>query len=143
MEKLKERVRVKRAAGLVIMAAFLAGGIWRLDTGGGIERIQEGITEVFGERKLADPRGRPTARDDLVRLLSEAGIEIRFEPKLMGDGFEARLESGEKVIFNPNDFENNVAALQIMLKRFKMDNKKAFLIDFRFGKPVVRFKGEE
>lgn len=88
-------------------------------------------------RKVISPIFPKDQKYTLIELLNSNNFKVDnlLEKENI---FEVTLPSGIKVIFASNNLEKQVASLQLMLKRFKIEGRKVTLIDLRFDKPIIK-----
>lgn len=84
----------------------------------------------------------PVVKKDLTQVLSTelepAGLVLESAPAILGETISASI-SGYFVLFSKDDdLPTQVRALQLVLPRLKMDNRKVSVIDLRFSKVIIR-----
>lgn len=94
----------------------------------------------FGPRPLVEPIASPTKDEELKSKLIKAGLQVK-SLNFQKDQIVASLSGDLVVIFSQDkDLESQVASLQFVLSRTKIEGKNPTKIDLRFEKPVLEFK---
>lgn len=69
--------------------------------------------------------------------LTQMGI-VGFDSKI--DGIDLLINSQPKIVFNlGGDLKRQIASLQLILQKAKIDSKTVEIIDLRFDKPVIMY----
>ncbi len=89
------------------------------------------------------PPTSPVVQEDLTQVLAKelepAGLVLESAPAVLGQTISASV-SGYPVLFSKDDdLKTQVRALQLVLPRLKMDNKRITEIDLRFSKVIIRY----
>lgn len=73
--------------------------------------------------------------------LAEAGI-TGYESKI--DGIDLLVSSQPRIVFSlERDIKKQIASLQLILQKAKMDSKTIEIIDLRFDKPVIMYTSKQ
>ncbi|MFZ5366433.1 MAG: hypothetical protein ACOZBZ_04080 [Patescibacteria group bacterium] len=89
------------------------------------------------KEKIASPVSPPTEEEKLKNLLEMSGVKVEMI-KSLDKSFEATLSGNLKVFFSrEKDLSGQVASLQLILGRSKIEGKIPLEIDLRFDKPVL------
>jgi hypothetical protein len=85
------------------------------------------------------PFSRQPETYDLVAVLEKNGLLVTLPPVTLGTTIQASI-SGVTVMFAADkDLATQVRALQLVLPTIKMEGKKAYEIDLRFNKVIIRY----
>ncbi len=117
-------------AGLV----FLLAGL--LYTGGKILHFLTPEQTVF-----ASPYLRQNQFSDIDEKLKDKGFTVKSKTLSLNKSvLTVELDNGPKVLFSSEyDIEWQITSLHSIIYKLTIDNKQPERIDFRFGKPVVKF----
>lgn len=74
----------------------------------------------------------------IIDKVNRLGIEEK-QTALFNNFFLINPYNSPKIIFRLPDIENQLASLQLILEKAKIDDMKLEFIDLRFDKPVVKF----
>lgn len=126
--------KVKITAILIVIIAVLLGsiGIWRL-----WPQIRFKYGYLFSHSLI-----RPIGNDDnvtkLTTILSQANLAIVTLEEVNNTSVVASLSGEVKVTFSlEKDLSSQVATLQVILGRFRIEGRKVHRIDLRFNNAVV------
>jgi len=99
-----------------------------------------GITASFFERqKMVKPLSSPTDEERLGTLLKTSGFEV-YSINPLRDSIEVSMAGNLNVIFSKEkDYTDQIASLQFILERSKIEGKVPSKIDLRFSKPVLTY----
>lgn len=91
-------------------------------------------------QKLSLGKGEGLITENNLKILNTIKtIGLEFEKALILDNFLI-IFSYPKVVFNLDDNLNTqIASLQLIIQKAKMDSSQLEFIDLRFDKPIVRF----
>lgn len=94
---------------------------------------------LFSSSQILRPIPSQNLEEELQRNLQKAGLEST-KTFFLGREIDASLSSGVAVTFSQEkDLALQVASLQLILQRFKIEGKTPKKIDLRFNKPIVTF----
>lgn len=129
----KERKRLKVAIILLFVLLFAA-------VLGVAKNIDWSEITPFTPIKLIRPIPEKGIEAELKENLQKMDIEVFDGPKLLGKDLEASISGGIIVLFTTQkDFKDQIASLQLMIERFKIEGKLPKKVDLRFEKTVVTF----
>lgn len=78
---------------------------------------------------------------NLEDLLRKSGINYSLISSSSDLSYLVKLETGEEVIFSSKkDLNSQVASLQLILSRLKIEGRSFKRLDLRFDQPVIIFK---
>lgn len=98
------------------------------------------VITPFTPIKLIRPIPEKGIEAELKEDLQKMDIEVFDGPKLLGKDLEASISGGIIVLFTTQkDFKDQIASLQLMIERFKIEGKLPKKVDLRFEKTVVTF----
>ena len=93
------------------------------------------------QNQIIRPVGNLVSKKDLTDLLLDKNIIM--ESLVEGSSSGALIgiiKDGPKVYFSKSrDLKWQIISLELLLKKFTIDNKKPVLIDLRFEQPIVKF----
>ncbi|MBI3980381.1 hypothetical protein HY345_00090 [Candidatus Microgenomates bacterium] len=88
--------------------------------------------------KLVGPSANRDLYVDLVNLLAQNQLSVSYLNFIDNETIEASLSSGIKVIFTTKkDIKEEVASLQLILARFRIEGRKVNKIDLRFKNAFI------
>lgn len=88
--------------------------------------------------RMVAPSSQNDTYIDLVNQLAQSGLSISYINFLDNNTIEASLSSGIRVIFSTEkDIKEEVASLQLILGRFKIEGRKVNKIDLRFKNAFI------
>jgi hypothetical protein len=91
------------------------------------------------KKDMANPLPSYSTEENLRKTFSLLGLEIK-ELGDLGSYYEATLSSRLVVVIGKDkDFSSQVASLQFILNRSKIEGKIPTKIDLRFDKPVLKY----
>lgn len=91
------------------------------------------------KEKIVSPVSPPTEEEKLEETLLMSGFKI-WSIKSLDESFEATLSGNLLVLFSKEkEYSNQVASLQFILSRSKIEGKIPQKIDLRFDKPVLTY----
>jgi len=98
------------------------------------------ITAPFFEgQKMVRPLSSPSEEERLGSLLQTAGFEV-YSVNPLGNSIEVSMAGNLNVIFSKEkDYTGQIASLQFILERSKIEGKIPSKIDLRFSKPVLTY----
>lgn len=128
----KEKKRLK--FGLLIIGLLIIFGVF-----GFLRKVN--LWEIaFPARGILRPLPEKGLEDQFKEKLQEAGLEVIRPLKLQGVEVEASISGGTKIIFSAEKgISEQMASLQFLWERFKIEGKRPQKVDLRFEKPVVTF----
>lgn len=89
-------------------------------------------------KKIADPTLRNDLYTELVNQLAVNDIKVSYVNFIDNSSIEASLSSGITVLFSTNkDVKQEVASLQLILSRFRIEGRKVNKIDLRFKNAFI------
>lgn len=129
----KERKRLRVAIILLLILLFAA-------VLGVAKNINWSEITPFTSTGLIRPIPEKGIEAELKENLQKMNIEVFDGPKLLGKDLEASISGGITVLFTTQkDLNNQIASLQLMIERFKIEGKLPKKVDLRFEKTVVTF----
>ena len=140
MLKRKAKRHVKRTflAIVLILIALIALILLGLSFKNLIE-----LTKIRSEQKdsIIKPIGEPSIKESLTDALSERNFIMASIVEGSGSAvFIGQIKDGPKVYFSKShDAKSQVRALELILSKLTIDNKKPTLVDLRFEQPIVKF----
>ncbi|EKE12833.1 MAG: hypothetical protein ACD_13C00138G0003 [uncultured bacterium] len=131
----KKRVDKKKAQ-IILIALLLTLFIL------GIVIVYKNTPQVFitipQPGKLVGPSTNRDLYVDLVNLLAQNQLSVSYLNFIDNETIEASLSSGVKVLFTTKkDIKEEVASLQLILARFKIEGRKVNKIDLRFKNAFI------
>ena len=97
------------------------------------------IGSYFAKKDMANPLPVFSTEENLKKTFNLVGYEIK-ELSDFDTYYEATLSSRLVVIIGKDkDFSSQVASLQFILNRSKIEGKIPTKIDLRFDKPVLKY----
>jgi hypothetical protein len=88
--------------------------------------------------RMVAPSSQNDTYIDLVNQLAQSGLAVSYINFLDNNTIEASLSSGVKVLFSmEKDIKKEVASLQLILGRFKIEGRKVNKIDLRFKNAFI------
>lgn len=90
----------------------------------------------FLPHKLTSPLLNSSARDRLSVLCQKYDLDL-YKINFKKDYYEIYLSNNIVAYLKNSDLEKQVASLQFILKRFKIEGRKIKVIDLRFSKPII------
>ncbi len=116
----------------IILILFLLGVF-------GASQLKRLNLQFLKKEKIVSPVSPPTEEEKLKNLLQASGLEIEAI-KSLDESFEATLSGNLLVLFSKEkEYSNQVASLQFILSRSKIEGKIPQKIDLRFDKPVLTY----
>ncbi len=88
---------------------------------------------------MVKPLSSPSDEGRLGTLLQTAGFEV-YSVNPLGNSIEVSMAGNLNVIFSKEkDYTGQIASLQFILERSKIEGKIPSKIDLRFSKPVLTY----
>lgn len=126
-------LKIKKLVFACLLILFLVGlGGW-----GVVKRVD--LSLDFSPQPLIEPLGAPSKEEELTKKLAEVGL---VPESLIFDKEEvvASFSAGPTVLFSASkDLRGQVASLQFILSRTKIEGKIPLKIDLRFEKPILKY----
>jgi len=126
-------LKIKKLVLPCLLILFLVGlGSW-----GVVKKLD--LSLDFYPRPLIEPLGAPLKEEELTKKLAEVGL---VPESLIFDEEEiiASFSAGPTVLFSTGkDLKGQVASLQFILSRTKIEGKIPLRIDLRFEKPILKY----
>lgn len=95
--------------------------------------------QILGVRTFRSPIASTNGPQRLLEALAKKGISLTGTPIVLGKTIQASI-SGVTVFFSSEkEIASQVAALQLVLGRLRIDEKIPKEIDLRFNNVVVRY----
>lgn len=100
---------------------------------------RQGIRFTFSSKDLVNPLGAFSQEEKFKEKLRQYGFEVK--EAIFGED-HVQITLGDKTIIFfslKRDLTSQVASLQFVLSRNKIEGRKPSIIDLRFEKPVLKF----
>ena len=95
--------------------------------------------QLLKKEKIVNPILPPTEEEKLRNLLQMSGLGVETI-KSLDNSFEATISGNLTVLFSKEiEYALQVASLQFILERSKIEGKIPSKIDLRFDKPVLTY----
>jgi hypothetical protein len=130
----KKRKRLKKRKLLILLAIFSFLGILL-----GLWKLEGGDFYLLEREKIFIPVLPPTEEERLKELLSSSGLELR-SIESSGDYFKVNVSGNLLILFSKKrEYLDQIASLQFILNRSKIEGRIPKKIDLRFTNPILTY----